>query len=72
LLLIVAYATPVVMFVLGWTGAWVLLPLATFPWGVALARSVARDRGGTLNETLAGTAKLLSVYGILFAIGIAL
>jgi len=72
LLLIVAYATPFVMFVLGWTGAWVLLPLATFPWGVALARSVARDRGGTLNETLAGTAKLLSVYGILFAIGIAL
>jgi hypothetical protein len=39
---------------------------------VKLARSVARDRGVVLNETLAGTAKLLSVYGILLAIGIAL
>jgi 1,4-dihydroxy-2-naphthoate octaprenyltransferase len=72
LLLIVAYATPVVMYFIGWTGAWVCLPLVTLPWGVALARSVVRDRGAVLNETLAGTAKLLSVYGVLFAIGIAL
>lgn len=72
LLLIVAYATPIAMLFLGWTGAWVCLPLLTLPWGIVLARSVSRDRGAALNETLAGTAKLLSVYGILFALGIAL
>jgi 1,4-dihydroxy-2-naphthoate octaprenyltransferase len=52
--------------------AWVCLPLLTMPWAVKLARSVARDRGPILNQTLAGTAKLLSIYGILFAVGIAL
>jgi 1,4-dihydroxy-2-naphthoate octaprenyltransferase len=72
LLLLTAYATPFVLVTLGWTGPWVFLPLVTLPWAASLARSVARDRGVVLNETLAGTAKLLSVYGMLFAIGIAL
>jgi 1,4-dihydroxy-2-naphthoate octaprenyltransferase len=72
LLLVLSYTAPVAMLALRWTGPSVLLPLLTIPWGVRLARSVARDRGTALNLTLAGTAKLLSVYGILFAIGIAL
>lgn len=72
LLLLIAYATPIVMLVLGSTSAWVCLPLLTVPWGLQLSRSVSRDKGTALNRTLAGTAKLLSVYGILFAIGIAL
>lgn len=72
LLLLLAYATPALMLALGWTGPWALLPLATIPWGLTLARSVSRDRGVVLNDILAGTAKLLSVYGILFAVGIAL
>lgn len=71
-LLAVAYATPVVIFALGWTSAWVCLPLLTILWGVRLFRSVVNDRGIALNETLAETAKLLSLFGILFAIGIAL
>jgi 1,4-dihydroxy-2-naphthoate octaprenyltransferase len=71
-LLAVAYATPVVMFALGWTSAWVCLPLLTILWGVRLFRSLVHDRGVALNETLAETAKLLSLFGILFAIGIAL
>jgi 1,4-dihydroxy-2-naphthoate octaprenyltransferase len=71
-LLVVAYVTPVVMFALGWTSAWVCLPLLTILWGVRLFRSVLHDRGVALNETLAETAKLLSLFGILFAIGIAL
>jgi 1,4-dihydroxy-2-naphthoate octaprenyltransferase len=71
-LLAIAYATPVVMVLVGWTRAWVFLPFLTLPWALSLARSVARDRGVVLNETLGGTAKLLSVYGMLFAIGIAL
>jgi 1,4-dihydroxy-2-naphthoate octaprenyltransferase len=71
-LLVLAYATPFVMLAVGWVSAWVCLPLLTMPWAVKLARSVARDRGPILNQTLAGTAKLLSIYGILFAVGIAL
>jgi 1,4-dihydroxy-2-naphthoate octaprenyltransferase len=71
-LLVVAYVTPVTMLLCGVTGLWVCLPLLTIPWGARLARSVARDQGTVLNQTLAGTAKLLSVFGILFAIGIAL
>ncbi len=71
-LLVLAYAAPVLMLALGWAGPLVLLPLLTIPWGVSLARSVAGDRGTALNDTLAGTAKLLSVYGILFALGIML
>jgi 1,4-dihydroxy-2-naphthoate octaprenyltransferase len=70
-LLAIAYSIPVVMWLLGWTRAWVLLPLLTIPWAVRLARSVARDRGSVLNKTLAGTAKLLSAYAVLFAMGIA-
>jgi hypothetical protein len=46
--------------------------LLTILWAIRLFRSVASDRGIALNQTLAWTAKLLSLYGILFAIGIAL
>ena len=70
--MILAYAMPVSMLALGWVDAWVLLPLLTVPWATRLARSVAQDRGPPLNRTLAGTAKLLSAYGVLFAVGIAL
>ncbi len=72
ILVVVSYAVPVAMFWLDWTRAWVLLPLLTIPWALKLTRSVARDRGSVLNRTLAGTAKLLSLFGILFAMGIVL
>jgi len=72
LLLFVAYATPVLIFLLGWASAWVCLPLVTMLWARMLQRSVVTERGADLNETLAWTAKLLSLFGILFAIGIAL
>ncbi len=71
-LLAAAYATPVGMFLLGWSSAWVGLPLLTSLWALGLSRSIVNDRGVALNQTLAGTAKLLSLFGALFAIGIAL
>lgn len=71
-LLAIAYLTPVAMMLLRVTGPWVCLALLTIPWGAKLWRSVSADRGPELNQTLAGTAKLLSLYGILFAIGITL
>jgi len=70
LLLTVAFATPIVLFLIGWTSVWVCLPLLTLPWAVRLFHSVVRDRGVALNQTLAATAKLLSVFGVLFAVGI--
>ena len=70
-LLAAAYATPIIMFVFGWTSAWVCLPLLTVLWAVGLLRSLVNDRGVALNQTLAETAKLLSLFGVLFAIGIA-
>jgi 1,4-dihydroxy-2-naphthoate octaprenyltransferase len=72
LLLVASYATPIVMFFLGWSSAWVCLPLLTIPSAIQLFRSVVTDRGVALNQTLAGTAKLLSLFGVLFAIGIVL
>ena len=71
-LLAAAYATPIIMFVFGWTSAWVCLPLLTVLWAVGLLRSLVNERGVALNQTLAQTAKLLSLFGVLFAIGIAL
>jgi len=70
LLLLLSYAMPIGMFLLGWSSAWVCLPLLTMVWAIRLYRSVAHDRGVVLNQTLAGTAKLLSLFGVLFAIGI--
>jgi len=72
LLLLVSYAIPIILYVLGWSSAWVCLPLLTLPWSLRLFESVMNDRGAALNQTLAGTAKLLSAFGVLLAIGIVL
>jgi 1,4-dihydroxy-2-naphthoate octaprenyltransferase len=71
-LLALAYVIPVGMLSLRFSSAWVCLPLLTLPWGARLLCSVSADRGVVLNRTLAGTAQLLSVYGLFFALGIAL
>jgi 1,4-dihydroxy-2-naphthoate octaprenyltransferase len=72
LLLAAAYGTPIAMFLSGASHFWVCLPLLTFPWAARLQRSLVRDRGPVLNKTLAATAKLLSLFGVLLAMGIAL
>lgn len=64
-----AYAVPVAMVLTG-TSPWVLLPLLTVPLAVRLARTVATVEGRALNACLAGTAKLLLVYGVLFSVGL--
>jgi 1,4-dihydroxy-2-naphthoate octaprenyltransferase len=72
LLVGVAYAVPLALVGLGELGAWTLLPLSTLPLAVALVRGVTRDSGRDLNRHLVGTAKLLLVHGLSFAVGIAL
>ncbi len=70
LLVALAYAVPVALFATG-SGAWILLPLATAPLAALLVRRVATESGRALNATLARTAQLLLLHGLLFAAGIA-
>lgn len=71
LLLVLSYAIPIWLWVGNVASVWACLPLVTLPWALSLFRSVTYDRGAVLNATLAGTAKLLSVFGTLFAAGLA-
>ena len=72
LLLAVSYAVPLFLATSSAAGRWVLLPLLTLPLGRKLMGAVAREKGSDLNARLAGTAKLLLLFGLLFALGIAL
>jgi 1,4-dihydroxy-2-naphthoate octaprenyltransferase len=70
-LLAAAYATPAICAAI-LLRPWLLLPLATLPWAISLARAIAAKSGAELNPTLVSTARLLAVFGVLFAVGIAL
>ena len=72
LLVLVSYAVPVALFTRGDADAAVLAPLITLPFALRLLGEVRSREGTPLNATLAGTAKLLLAFGVLFAIGIAL
>jgi 1,4-dihydroxy-2-naphthoate polyprenyltransferase len=73
LLLVAAYAVPVVLFATRRCGALVLLPLLTLPIAARLALTVARRTDGpTLNSALASTARLLLFFSVLFAAGLAM
>lgn len=71
LLVLAAYAVPVALFARGDSGAAVLAPVVTLPIALALFAQVRAREGAALNATLAGTAKLLLLFGVAFAIGIA-
>ena len=70
LLLAVAYLVPLWLF-RGSDAPWILLPLITLPRAALLLSALIRDEGRALNATLVGTARLMVLYGILFAAGIA-
>ena len=71
-LLTLAYAAPLALWLLRGASVWALLPLLSLPVAVRLARVVITTEGPALNRALAGTAQLLALYGVLFALGIAL
>jgi 1,4-dihydroxy-2-naphthoate octaprenyltransferase len=71
-LLAVAYAAPIVAALAFGRGPLVLLPLASLPIAVRLVRAVSATTGKALNACLVGTARLLLVYGVLFAAGLTL
>lgn len=72
LLLAVSYAVPLFLATSSAQGRFVLLPLLTLPLGRKLTRAVATERGRALNARLAGTAKLLLLFGLSFTLGIVL
>jgi len=47
-----------------------LLPLLTLPWAGKLTKDVMQLEGKPLNETLASTAKLLLLFGVLWTFGL--
>ncbi len=72
LLLALAYVSPIVLLAkseLTWP---VLLPLLTAPLGFRLVAQLQKNRGPALNGTLARTAQLLVLFGLLFAVGLSL
>ncbi len=72
LMLLLAYAVPVVLWLAYGMQPWVLLPLLTIPLAVRHARAVWIVLGPKLNRTLGGTAQLAVLYAVLFAVGILL
>lgn len=70
-LLIAAYAAPIALAVLH-ASPWPLSPLVTLPLAVRRFSELRRLEGAPLNATLAGTAKLLLLHGVLLAAGLAI
>ncbi len=69
-LIAVSYLVPPLLAVLRVAPPEVLLPLVSLPLALKTERSVATTEGRALNPLLAATAKLLLVYGVLFALGL--
>lgn len=72
ILMIVAYATPFVLWLGYQFDPWVFLPLLTLPIAYRLTRTVSTIEGPALNRALGGTAQLLAVYGGLLSLGLLL
>lgn len=67
-----AYAVPVIQWAALGADAWILLPLVTLPLGIKRTVDMWKKSGKALNPVLAGTAQVLALFGILYAVGIVL
>jgi len=73
LLLVTAYAVPVLLWLTEWARAWVLLTWLTLPLALRLVRVVQQPSDGpALNKALAGTANLGLMFSALFGLGLLL
>jgi len=72
LLLIGAYAAPLLLALADGVSAAVFLPLLTLPMALTLCRTVFRQEGKVLNKALAGTAQLTLLFCLLFSVGLIL
>ncbi|OJH35589.1 1,4-dihydroxy-2-naphthoate polyprenyltransferase [Cystobacter ferrugineus] len=69
-LLALAFATPLAMWSLGLSSAWVMLAWLSAPLAVPLLKLVLGQEGAPLNPALGGTARLQLVFGLLFSVGL--
>ncbi len=72
LLLAIAYLVPAFLWWRGLAQAWVMLTWLSLPLAFKLASRMRHERGLALNGCLVRTARLEVVFGLLFAIGLAL
>jgi 1,4-dihydroxy-2-naphthoate octaprenyltransferase len=73
LLLVLAYAVPPLMWLLGAASPWVLISWLTLPLSVRLLRTLySGTEGPLLNQALAATANLDLAFSLLFALGLVL
>jgi 1,4-dihydroxy-2-naphthoate octaprenyltransferase len=70
LLIVLAYFTPVLLWLAFDMKPWVLLPFLTVPLAIRLTRTVLTVLGPPLNRALAGTAQLAVLYALCFAAGL--
>ncbi len=68
-LTVVAYLVPVLLW-LNHYSAWALLSLFSLPLAWAMIRKLYASEGRELNHVLAGTGKLMTIHGLLFAAGL--
>jgi 1,4-dihydroxy-2-naphthoate octaprenyltransferase len=69
-LIAVSYLVPVALTLSRATGPEVLLPVLSLPLALKTQRRVSSEEGRALNPLLAATAKLLLIFGVLFALGL--
>jgi len=69
--LVVAFLTPVAIWLAGGLSAWILISLASAPLAIALARTVlTRVDGPALNAALGRSGVLLALFSLLLAAGV--
>ena len=72
LLLILSYLVPLAMISAGIATIMIVLPLLTLPLAWLSTKRISHEKGVSLNDLLAVTAKLSLLYSLLFAVGLAL
>jgi 1,4-dihydroxy-2-naphthoate octaprenyltransferase len=70
-LLVLAYGVPVALWLSGSFRPLIALPLATLPISIALFQKLRLRSGRALNPVLVASARVLFLFGVLFAVGIA-
>ncbi len=69
LLVIGAFLAPLLLWLSGLTGPWVMLAWLSAPLAIAPMRTMLTGEGRTLNPALKGTARLHLAFGLLLALG---
>jgi len=71
-MLVLAFAAPLVFWLVGWSRAPVLLGLLALPAAIPPLRRVLRASGTALNPALGETARVQLVFAVLFSVGLLL